>query len=277
VDVVFTTSIVFFAHHRLVTRPMLHTIIDADQASIEEDLVMLSEIGLAAAPKLETIKQRAFSGLRAKGFAEATAVALEAPYNGRWEGTATEPGMRVGAVPAWQEAAQRDPWSLASPFQREAAPVMLARHARNLDKDCVGISELENAPINTDFAESGFAHLDRATRTLYGAGMESCTGVAHARMPRAFQTAGGRREAAKAAVRKQLRATGSSFNGTALDQVDVDAKKTEFEITSFFKLPKAKRWEIIRRFQRRYRGDVVVASREALKAEAAARTARLRQ
>jgi hypothetical protein len=33
---------------------------------------------LAAAPLLETIKQRVFSGLRAKSFAEATEVALEA-------------------------------------------------------------------------------------------------------------------------------------------------------------------------------------------------------
>jgi hypothetical protein len=31
----------------------------------------------------------------------------------------------------------------------------------------------------------------------------------------------------------------------ALDQVDVDAKEVEFEITSFFKLPKAERWNII--------------------------------
>ena len=57
----------------------------------------------------------------------------------------------------------------------------------------------------------------------------------------------------------------------------MDAKKAEFEITSFFKLPKAERWEIIRHLQRRYQDDVAVASREALKAEAAARLARLRQ
>jgi hypothetical protein len=69
---------------------------------------MLSEVGLATAPQLGTIKQRTFSGLRAKGFTEATVVAFEAAYNGWWEGTATEPGMRVGAVPAWQEATQRD-------------------------------------------------------------------------------------------------------------------------------------------------------------------------
>ena len=71
--------------------------------------------------------------------------------------------------------------------------------------------------------------------------MGSCIAVAHASMLGAFQTAGGLREAAKAAVRKQQRATGSSPSGMALDEVDVDAKESEFETTSFFKLPKAGR------------------------------------
>jgi hypothetical protein len=53
-------------------------------------------------------------------------------------------------------------------FLRAAALVMLAMHMRSLDKDFVGISELEYALINTDFVESGFAHLDRATRNLFG-------------------------------------------------------------------------------------------------------------
>ena len=67
------------------------------------------------------------------------------------------------------------------------------------------------------FVESGFAHLDRATRTLYEAGVDSCIGVAHASMLGAFQTASGRRKAAYAAVMKQQRATGPSSNDMALD------------------------------------------------------------
>jgi hypothetical protein len=221
VDVVFTTPMVFFTHHRLVTRRMVRTIMNAAQAFIEEELAELSKIGFLekseVKPQLETIKTSVFSGLRANGFEEASVAALEAAYNGWWEGTATEPGMRVNAVAAWQEATQVDTWCLVSPFLRAAAPVMLATHLRNLDKDCVGISELEYAPINTDFVESGFAHLDRATRTLCGAGMDSCIGVAHASMLGAFQTAGGRHEAARAALRKQQRATGSSSNGMTLN------------------------------------------------------------
>jgi hypothetical protein len=106
--------------------------------------------------------------------------------------------------------------------------------------------------------------------------MDSFIGVAHASMLGAFQTAGGRREASKAALRKQQKATGFSSNGMALSQVDEDAKEAEFEITSF-KLPKAESLNINRHLQRRYQDGVFVASRVALKAEAAARLARLRQ
>jgi hypothetical protein len=118
--------------------------------------------------------------------------------------------------------------------------------------------------------------LARERCSLVGTGMGSCIGVAHTNMLGAFQTAGGRRKAAKAAVRMQQRATGSSFHGMALDQADVDAKVADFQITSFFMLPKAERWKIIRHLQRCYQDGVVIASREALKAKAAARLARLR-
>ena len=94
--------------------------------------------------------------------------------------------------------------------------------------------------------ESGFAHLDRATHEILGVGMGSLICAAHDTIPGFFQAASGRREAAKAAVRKQQKATGSSSSGIYLDQVDVDAKEAGFEITSFYKLPKAGRWEIIR-------------------------------
>jgi hypothetical protein len=78
--------------------------------------------------------------------------------------------MRVRAVAAWQEATQVDTWCLVSSFLRAADPVLIATQLRNLDKDRLSISELECAPINTEFLESGFAHLDRATRRLRGAG-----------------------------------------------------------------------------------------------------------
>jgi hypothetical protein len=166
---------------------------------------------------------------------------------------------------------------LVSPFLRATAPVMLATHARNLDKDFVGIFELEYALTNTDFVESGFAYLDRATYALCGAGISSCIGVAQASVLGAFQAEGGRPEAAKAAVRKLHRATSSSSNGMAFGQVDVGAMEAEFKTTRFLELFKAERSGVIRYLQRRYRDDAAVASREALKAEASGRLARLRK
>ena len=83
-------------------------------------------------------------------------------------GTAAEPGTRVSAVPAWQEATQRVSWNFVSPFLLAATQLMLAAHARNLDKDCVGISELGKVLANTDSCSSR----DRATRTPRGAGID---------------------------------------------------------------------------------------------------------
>ena len=273
VDVVFTTPMIFFTHHHLVTRPMVRTIMDAAQAFIEEELQFLSEIGMKPAPAQEAIKERVFKGLRLAGF---DVTALEAAYKGWWEGNDGNGGMRVALEEGWKEATKKETWAYVSAFLCAAAPPMLATHLRNVDKDCMGISELEYAPVNSDYVESGFAHLDLATRTLCGAGMDACIGVAHASILGAFQTAGARRDAAKAALRRELKSTGASSSGMDLDKAEVDAKVEEFELTSFFSIPKKERWVVIRDLQRRYQKDIVEASRGALKAEGAARLARLR-
>jgi hypothetical protein len=139
-----------------------------------------------------------------------------------------------------------------SHFLRAVAPVMLTTHARSLDKDFEDISELEDASANTDFVESGFAHLKRATLKLCGVGMGSCNGVAHASMLGVFQAVSGRRVAAKVAVRKQRKATGSSPSGMALDQAMWTPAGRSSKSRGFLKLPKAERWEMIRHLQRRY-------------------------
>jgi hypothetical protein len=99
-----------------------------------------------------TFKQRALLGLRAKGFEYVGGGSPRSALNGWWKGTATEPGMRVGAVPAWQEATQRDSWSLVSPFLCAAAPTMLATHARNIEMDCAGsLSSSTHLPTLTSW------------------------------------------------------------------------------------------------------------------------------
>jgi hypothetical protein len=116
------------------------------QALSEDELSELSKISFLGnsevKAQLETIKTRVVTGLRASGFEEASVAAFEAAYNFWWKGTATELGKCAGVVAAWQEATQVDTWCLVSLFLRAAAPVMLATHLRNLDKDCVGIYKL---------------------------------------------------------------------------------------------------------------------------------------
>ena len=77
VDVTFTTPMIFFTHHRLVTRPMIRTIMDAAEAFITDELAALDVIGSKPAPTQQSIKVRVFAGLRAAGFDVA---GLEAAY-----------------------------------------------------------------------------------------------------------------------------------------------------------------------------------------------------
>jgi len=128
---------------------------------------------------------------------------------------------------------------------------MLATHRRNLDMDCIGLSELEHAPITTGYVESGFAHLDLVTRTLVGAGMLACIGVAHASILKAFDSDGTRRAATRAAMGMERRSTGGSSSGAAVNEAEADAKADEFRVTSFFSFPKEERWMTIRDLQKR--------------------------
>ena len=107
--------------------------------------------------------------------------------------------------------------------------------------------------------ESGFSHLDLATRTLCKAGIDACIGVAHADILGAFHPDGTRRAAARAAVMRERRSTGVS-SGAAVDEEEVDAKVEEFRVTSFFCLPKEERWRIIKSLQKGYQDDIVKAN-----------------
>jgi len=127
---------------------------------------------------------------------------LEAAYAAWW----SEKGSAIGS--AYTEATSRETWANVSAHLSSAAPFMLAMHLRNLNKECMGISELEYAPITTDFVERGFAHLDLAIRTLCGASMDSCIGVAQAAAMKAFASDGDRHAAAMKSARKVGRDTG---------------------------------------------------------------------
>ena len=146
VDVTFTTPMIFFTHHRLVRRPMIRIIMDAAEAFIVDELAPLDVIGSKPTPTQQSIKVRVFAGLRAAGFDVA---GLEAAYAAWWEGTGDAKGLSDGIAEAWEEATKKETWAYVSAFLHAAAGPMLATHRRNLDKDCIGISELEYTPIKT--------------------------------------------------------------------------------------------------------------------------------
>jgi len=263
VDVTSATPMVFFTHYTLVTRPMIRTIMNVAQAFIEEDLAGLSVIGAKSAPLQDTIQSKVFVALRSKF----DVTKLEAAYAAWW----SEKGSAIGS--AYTEATSRE--TNVSAHLSSAAPFMLATHLRNLDKDCMGISELEYAPITTDFVESGFAHLDLAIRTLGGASMDSCIGAAQAAAMKAFATDGDRHAAAMQSARKVGRDTGLKGAAAQTDE-KVVAQKLESELTSFWSLAAQERWEIIRELQSRYK-DNAKDNQAKLQAESSARLARLRE
>jgi hypothetical protein len=145
---------------------------------------------------------------------------------------------------------------------------MLATHKRNLNRGCWGITELEYSPINCDVVESGFGHLNLFIQSLHGTPIQGCIGPAHAVALKAFATAGGKRQAAKAAART----TGAG----ALDEAVIQAKLAAWESTIFFKLPREERWTPIKDIQRRYEIVVVAAGRANAEAEARGRVSRLK-
>ena len=117
-----------------------------------DELAPLDVIGSKPAPTQQSIKVRVFAGLRAAGFDVA---GLEAAYAAWWEGAGDAKGLSDGIAEAWEEATKKETWAYVSAFLHAAAGPMLATHLRNLDKDCIGVAELEYAPITTDYVESG--------------------------------------------------------------------------------------------------------------------------
>lgn len=121
---------------------------------------------------------------------------------------------------------------------------MLATHKRNIDKDCTGIDELRNAPINTDFVESGFSHLDTAVGDK-DKSISASIGTAHATKLRLMLSPG--RNA------KDAKKFGARTSKVPEEQkAAADAKLRVWDTTNFFSLPRERRWAIIRDVQRNF-------------------------
>ena len=180
---------------------------------------------------------------------------------------------KVSLESAYTEATKADSLEQVKTHLKAAAPFMLATHDRNLDKDCSTISELQYAPKTTDFVESSFAAVDWTTRTLCGASMEACLGVAHAMVLKAFVSDGAKQQASASAARKKRQKTGGTSDS---DQAAFAEQLEAWDTTSFFKLPPEERWVVIRDLQYRYKTKCVTEPRERLAKHDAAVVDRLK-
>ena len=257
IDSVFTRPMILFSHSNSVTRPMIRGIMDCAQAFLEK-LAASDREGRAATPALDSI---------------ATAVVerfpeLKGVYDKWWK------DEKESLESAYLEAIRAESLLMVQNHLRAGAPFMLATHKRNLDKDCSSFSELRYAPINSDFVESCFAHVDLATRTLCGASVEACCGVAHANVMHAFETEGAKKEVAAKIARKRRKLEGGS---TGDDSVAVEDQLESWDVTSYFSLPREERWVIIRDLQFNYKTTCVKEPKARMEAHDRATVSRLQE
>ena len=174
--------------------------------------------------------------------AVADVAAVESAYNKWW---AAEQESLEGA---YADCTDPETWLMVAHHLASAAPYMAATHSRacNLDMDCSNIPSLRYAPINTDVVESGFAHFDDALKL--NASINAMIGVAHAKALKAFSTDGEKAEKAKATALKRRNAGGGSSSLSS----DAAALVKQWDTTSFFKMPREKRWEVIKSIQKNY-------------------------
>ena len=135
-------------------------------------------------------------------------------YNARWA------SQHEDLESAFLAATSRDLWTEVPAHLQAASPFMIATHQRKIDKEYSEISKLKYAPKTGVLVESGFARVDLAVNTLYcGAGVEACLGAAHASMPKAFETEGGKRTKAKTSVLKKPK-RGAGGDGSVEKEVE---------------------------------------------------------
>jgi hypothetical protein len=193
IDSASTRPLINFTHSNSVTRPMIGGAMACARTFLEQMAAIDLSSG-APPPSLEAIK---------------AAVLLRFPELGVVYGVWWE-SEKSSLESAYEEATKAETLEMAKAHLK-AAPFMLATHDRNLDKDCSTISELQYAPKTTDFVES--SHVDWTTRTLCGASVEACLGVAHAPVLKIFVSDWAKRQAGAAAVRKKRQKAGGRPDG----------------------------------------------------------------
>jgi hypothetical protein len=131
------------------------------------------------------------------------------------------------------------------------------------------VAALEHAPKTSDKIESCFAVLDRTL--VLGASTHCLFGVAHSQLLKAFDAAATKEQLAKRAVAKRKKKNGGSGN-----QEEINEQVEAWDVTSFFSLPREKRWRIIKDVQRNYRDLCVLAPKKKVEEHDAAKVNRYR-
>ena len=144
-------------------------------------------------------------------------------------------------------ATAEEHWVMASEHLRAASVPMRKTHDDNLSKDCSGLDELRHACVTTDHVESGFGAIDYFHHHT-SSSMRATMGVAHANRLHLCQSKGEMKARARKLLAKEHRVVG----GKASEE-DVAALVKKWEYTSFKRLPREERWELLTDLQRRSR------------------------
>jgi len=148
---------------------------------------------------------------------------------------------------AFATATEKSYWPLVSAQLKAAAPFMIATHERNLDNDCRAISELKFAAKTTDAVESQFATYDYVLKLRAGHG--ATAGVAQAIRMHAMASPGETQAKAAQQVKEKRK---RKLGGEASEAEQIALHVKRWEVTSFFELPKEKRWAIILSVRKAY-------------------------
>ena len=151
---------------------------------------------------------------------------------------------------AYDIATDKSFWPLTSAHLAAASEFMLATHERNRDKDCRDIPVLKHAAKTTDPVESTFATYDYVLKLHAGHG--ATAGVAQAMHTHTMDTPGALTQHAVDMVKKK-RKRGVGTTASVAENVAEQIEK--WSTTSFFALPRAERWAIIKSARKEYKAN----------------------
>ena len=269
VDVTYAKTMTFFTHSNTMNRLMLRTVVDCGGKYIDE----LGHVaGESEPPALGSLGDQIMTSLKALGDVEGNAVmaadvaSVQLAYDSWWEDEKND------LEQSYADCTDAETWAMVAHHLESASPYMAATHSRscNIDDDYSEVESLRNAPINTDVVESGFAHFGDALKI--SASIHAMIGVAHAKALKEFSTDGDKNEKALKIARKKRKKGGGS---SSLSK-DAEALVAQWNVTSFFSMPREKRWQIIKNVRQNYKQLCVDDPKARLEAHDAAGLKRAR-